>query len=198
MHEDDELMLRIQSGETDAYETLVQKYQPQLIGFFFRNIRDSQMAEDLSQDTMLRIYDQSWDYLPRGKFRGWMYRIARNLMIDSIRRQSRDALVHAAKGKKEDEDDGLARIRDEILSPQDQAHQQELTLLVDNLLQEIPEGQRLTFTLHHYSQLSLPEVAEIMESTLPTTKSRLRLAREKLQEKLKERGIVSPHADAGD
>ncbi|MEZ6047082.1 MAG: sigma-70 family RNA polymerase sigma factor [Planctomycetaceae bacterium] len=162
MHEDDELMLRIQSGEIDAYESLVQKYQPQLIGFFFRNIRDSQMAEDLSQDTMLRIYDQAWDYLPRGKFRGWMYRIARNLMIDSIRRQSRDALVHAARGKKEDEDDGLARIRDEILSPQEQVHQQELAQLVDGLLQEIPEEQRLTFTLHHYSQLSLPEVAEIM------------------------------------
>ncbi|MAT13661.1 MAG: RNA polymerase subunit sigma-70 [Planctomyces sp.] len=195
MHEDDDLMLRVQSGEIDAYEELVEKYQPQLIGFFYRNIRDSQMAEDLSQDTMLRIYDQAWDYLPRGKFRGWMYRIARNLMIDSIRRQSRDALVHAHKGKKEDEDDGLARIRDEILSPEEKVHEIELAALVDGLLQEIPDEQRLTFTLHHYSQLSLPEVAEIMESTVPTTKSRLRLAREKLQEKLKERGIVAPQID---
>lgn len=189
MHEDDDLMLRIQSGEQDAYNTLVQKYQPQLIGFFYRNLRDAQMAEDLSQDTLLRVYDQAWDYLPRGRFRGWMYRIGRNLMIDSIRRQSRDALVHAAKGKKEEEDDGLVRITDEILSPQDQAHHKELAELVDRLLQSIPEEQRLTFTLHHYSELTLPEVAEIMESSLPTTKSRLRLAREKLREKLKEHGI---------
>jgi len=191
MHEDDDLMLRIQSGEQDAYNTLVQKYQPQLIGFFYRNLRDSQMAEDLSQDTLLRVYDQAWDYLPRGRFRGWMYRIGRNLMIDSIRRQSRDALVHAARGSKEDEDDGLARITDEILPPHDQAHHKELAELVDQLLQTIPEEQRLTFTLHHYSELTLPEVAEIMESTLPTTKSRLRLAREKLRDKLKEHGITS-------
>ena len=60
---------------------------------------------------------------------------------------------------------------------------------VDELLLEIPEEQRLTFTLHHYSGLSLPEVAEIMESNLPTTKSRLRLAREKLSSQLNARGV---------
>ncbi len=63
---------------------------------------------------------------------------------------------------------------------------------MDEVLDEIPEEQRLTFTLHHYAGLSLPEVAEAMDTSLPTTKSRLRLAREKLQEKLLERGVADP------
>jgi RNA polymerase sigma-70 factor (ECF subfamily) len=65
----------------------------------------------------------------------------------------------------------------------------ELAAMVDELLQELPEEQRLTFTLHHFAELSLPEVAEIMHSSTATTKSRLRLAREKLREKLSARGV---------
>jgi len=67
----------------------------------------------------------------------------------------------------------------------------------DELLEEIPEEQRLTFTLHHYAGLSLPEVADVMETSLPTTKSRLRLAREKLKEKLGQRGVSDPRESPG-
>ena len=87
----------------------------------------------------------------------------------------------------------LARIAGEFLSPEDKASQRELSSLVDELLDEIPEEQRLTFTLHHSAGLSLPEVAEVMETTTPTAKSRLRLAREKLQQKLRQRGVHNPH-----
>jgi RNA polymerase sigma-70 factor (ECF subfamily) len=83
----------------------------------------------------------------------------------------------------------LASLAEEITSPQDAADQRELAALVDELLTELPEEQRLTFTLHHFGSLSLPEVADIMHSSTATTKSRLRLAREKLREKLSARGV---------
>lgn len=190
MTEDDQLMIRIQSGDLRAFDELVDKYQGPLIGFFFRNIRDSQLSEDLSQETLLRVYNQSWDYIPQGRFRGWMYRVARNLMIDSIRRQSHDALVKAYTGKKTDEDDSLNRLASEVVSPEEKANIKELALIVDELLGTIPEDQRLTFTLHHYSELTLNEVAEVMDTNLATAKSRLRLAREKLREKLKLMGVT--------
>ena len=192
MTEDDQLMIRIQSGDSRAFEELVDRYQAALIGFFFRNTHDRQASEDLTQETLLRVFNQSWDYIPLGRFRAWMYRIGRNLMIDSIRKQSHDALVKAVLGKKEDEDDALARLAGEVLPPDQKAYQRELFQLVDQLLDEVPEEQRLTFTLHHYSGLTLSEVAEVMESSLPTTKSRLRLTREKLQKMLAERGITDP------
>jgi RNA polymerase sigma-70 factor, ECF subfamily len=187
--EDDRLMLALQGGEAGAFESLVEKYRGPLTGFFVRNTHDRQLAEDLVQETLLKVYTQSWDYLPRGRFRGWMYRIARNLMIDDHRRRSHDALVRASKGRSAEGDDAMARIVGELLSPQEAAGGRELAELVDGLLGELPAEQRLTFVMHHFSGLSLPEVADATEVPLPTCKSRLRLAREKLQQALKRYGV---------
>ena len=190
MTDDDALMKRIQSGDYAAFESLVERYEGPLTGFFFRNLRDIQLSEDLTQETLLRIYNQSWDYLPLGRFRAWMYRIARNLMIDSVRKQSHDALVRAVKSKPDD--DSLMRLVIDVVSPVQQAQQRELAHIVDEMLKQLPEEQRLTFVLHHYSGLPLPEVADAMETSVSTTKSRLRLAREKLREKLERLGVTGP------
>lgn len=195
MGDDDRLMLRIQSGDADAFEELVDRYQGPLIGFFHRNTGDTQLAEDLTQETLLRVYNQAWDYLPRGRFRGWLYRVARNLLVDTTRRQSRDALVRAFKGRDDEAEDRMARLVGEVLSPEERANHRELVRLVDEALNRIPESQRMTFTLHHYAGLSLPEVAEVMETSTATCKSRLRLTREKLQQMLQGR-IVRPEPPA--
>lgn len=194
IRDDDGLMIAIQEGDPCAFEELVEKYQAPLIGFFFRNTRDRQMSEDLTQETLLRVYNQAWDYLPMGRFRGWMYRIARNLMIDSIRRQSNDALIRAFKSHGED-DNAMARLVGEVISPEDKAHTQELAKIVDQLLQQLPELQRTTFVMHHYAGLTLSDVADATETSTATAKSRLRLAREKLREKLQERGVKGPPDD---
>lgn len=192
--EDDELMLRLQEGDQTAFESLVLRHQSPLIGFFHRQLRDWQLAEDLCQETLLRIHSTAWDYLPRGTFKAWMYRIARNLLIDTTRRRAHDCLVHAVRGhdRDEDRDEIVNRLAGELLMPDEEMDRREFAGQVDDLLQHIPDDQRLTFILHIYAGLSLPEIAAAMESNLPTTKSRLRLAREKLREKLAARGIVDP------
>lgn len=197
MHdEDDALMLRLQDGDERAFEELVQRHQSPLIGFFFRHLRDWQLGEDLSQETLLRIHSTAWDYLPRGLFKAWMYRIARNLLIDTTRKRSHDALVRSVRNRsrpnEDNREDILARLSGEFPLPDEQADQREFAKVVDDLLPQIPEDQRLTFILFIYAGLSLPEIAEAMEANLPTTKSRLRLAREKLREKLAAKGIVDP------
>ncbi len=189
-NDDDQLMIRIQSGDSLAFDELMQRHQGPLVGFFLRNTHDAQLAEDLTQETLLRVYNQAWDYLPLGRFKGWMYRVARNLLIDNIRRQSHDALVHAVKGAPEDREAATARVAAEILTPDQKANQREFAAIVDELLEQIPEDQRLTFTLHHFEGLSLSEVADALDTSVPTSKSRLRLAREKLRSKLEQLGIV--------
>jgi RNA polymerase sigma-70 factor (ECF subfamily) len=192
LDDDDALMLALQGGERTAFDRLVERHQHALIGFFIRHLRDVQLAEDLTQETLLRVYNQSWDYLPRGTFRGWLFRIARNLLIDSTRRRSHDAILRAVRTRSGDGDDGLTRVTGDETDPEDLARQAELTRAVDNSLPLLPEDQRITFILYHFASLSLPEIADAMESNLPTTKSRLRLAREKLRERLKDHGIRDP------
>jgi RNA polymerase sigma-70 factor (ECF subfamily) len=187
--EDDQLMIRLQEGDRQAFPVLVNKYQQSLLNFFYSNTRDRQLSEDLTQDTLLKVYDQSWDYIPSRRFRGWMFRVARNLLIDSVRRRTNDALVQAVWGQPDETPllDSLSA--DDGDSPVQTADRSELTRAVDALLPSLPEEQLLTFTLHHFAGLSLPEVAEILESSVATTKSRLRLAREKLREELVARGF---------
>lgn len=184
-------MLRLQHGDRAAFDQLVDRHQSSLIGFFIRHLRDVQLAEDLTQETLLRVFNQSWDYLPRGCFRGWMFRIARNLLIDSTRRRSHDALVRAVGSRGNDEEDGLTRLTDEVVAADELANQHEIMGLVDEILPGLPEDQRLTLLLYYFASLSLPEIADAMETNLPTCKSRLRLAREKLREQLRQRGVQS-------
>lgn len=197
--EDDEIMLRLQGGDACAFQVLVDRYSGPLYGFFLKNCGDRHLAEDYAQETLLRVYNQFWDYLPVGRFKGWLFRIARNLLIDNVRRRSHDCLVQAIKGRREDDEpDLLAGLAGDMLSPEQQIHHGELAIVVDRLLDELPSEQRLTFTLHHYAGLSLPEVAEVLETSIPTTKSRLRLAREKLSEWLLAQGFLNPHDPDGE
>src|SRR5260370_38116667 len=122
MIDGDQLMIGIQGGDSRAFETLLERYQQPLINFFFTNTRDRQFSEDLTQETLLRVYDQAWDYLPSGRFRGWMFRIARNLLIDNIRRPSHDALVRSVRGTGEEGRVRAARAED-IAPPQEAADQ---------------------------------------------------------------------------
>lgn len=193
--EDDILMLALQGGDRHAFDQLVARHQHALIGFFIRHLRDAQLAEDLAQETLLRVYNTAWDYLPRGTFRGWMFRIARNLLIDNTRRRSHDALVFAIRSRGNDGDEGLTGIPLDEFSPSDRAGLMEVTAVVDEALPLIPEDQRITFLLYHFAGLSLPEIADAMETSLPTTKSRLRLAREKLRDHLLRRGFRDPFED---
>ena len=130
-------------------------------------------------------------YLPLRGFRCCPTRSARNLLIGHVRRRSHDALIRVIQARRPQEGDGdpLAQIAAEIAPPEAPLQRSELSELVSELLTELPEDQRLTFVLHHQADLPLAEVAEIMETSVATTKSRLRLAREKLAEKLRLRGV---------
>lgn len=191
--DDDQKMIRLQEGDQAAFDELVDQWQTPLYAFFFRNTRDTQRSEDLVQETLLRLYRKAWDYLPTGRFKGWLFRVARNLLIDSVRRQSGDALIRGISVVATSSGEStnlLDLMSDDVVSAEARVAQSEVTGIVMELLHELPEEQRQTFMLHHFDSLTLSEVADAMDTTLPTAKSRLRLAKEKLRYHLTCRGLA--------
>lgn len=196
--QDDELMIRVQQGDSSAFAELVERHQGRLKGFLLKYTRDAQLAEDLTQETLLRVYSQAWDYLPLGRFTSWMYRIARNLLIDDHRKSTRDALMHSVgqHHATEDQSDFLQLLADDCKAPTSNLDEAEFVSVVDELIDQLPEEQKMTFVLHHFVNLNLAEVSDILETNVSTSKSRLRLAREKLQEKLHRKGMVPQHLES--
>jgi len=193
--DDDLRMIRLQEGDIGVFDEIVAAWQRPLFYFFLRNTRDQQLAEDLVQDTLLRLFRRAWDYLPTGRFRGWLFWIAHNLLIDHSRKRTNDVLIHslrAADFRGEPAGfDPLIGLSARLASVPAQAEQRELAQILEELLLELPSEQRQTFTLHHYHSLTLTEVADAMAATLPTTKGRLRLAKEKLRRLLACRGFAA-------
>ena len=192
--EDDQRMIRLQEGDSAAFNELVSLWQGPLFGFFLRNTRDEHLSEDLVQETLLRLYRNCWDYLPKGLFKGFLFRIARNLIIDHSRRASHDVLIRRVRGRSIGRDgeefDMMQLVPEDIASPFDRAVQREVAAAVQEMLVDLPEEQRQTFLLHHYESLTLSEVADAMQTSLPTAKSRLRLVKEKLRNLLICRGFA--------
>ena len=192
--EDDQRMIRMQEGDATAFNELVSLWQGPLFGFFLRNTRDEHLSEDLVQETLLRLYRHCWDYLPKGLFKGFLFRIARNLIIDHSRRTTNDVLIRRVTAgivrRDGEEFDLLQLIPETTASPFDRAVEREIAAAVRGMLQDLPEEQQQTFLLHHYQSLTLSEVADAMQTSLPTAKSRLRLVREKLRNLLVVRGFV--------
>ncbi len=190
---DDQRMIRMQEGDAYAFNELVSEWHGPLFGFFLKNTRDEHLSEDLVQETLLRLYRNCWDYLPKGLFKGFLFRIARNLLIDHSRRTVNDVLIGCIRRRSsvntDDDVDLMQQVPDDVVSPDHRAMEREVAIVVRELLHQLPEEQRQTFLLHHYNSLTLSEVADAMETSLPTAKSRLRLAKEKLRHLLTCRGF---------
>jgi RNA polymerase sigma-70 factor (ECF subfamily) len=189
--EDDQRMIRLQEGDAQAFAEIVAVWQGPLLRFFHRSTRDAEFSEDLVQETLLRLYRTAWDYLPQGLFRGFLFRIARNLLIDHSRRKVSDLLLRSVRDSRGQDGDGdwIAQFPGRMRTAESAAEDREVDTLVRELLQDFPEEQRVTCTLYHYESRTLPEIADATSTGLSTTKSRLRLARERLRGALTARGF---------
>src|ERR1700752_236669 len=82
---DVQLMLDVKAGDDASFDVLLQKYRSPLVNFLFRMVRDQATAEDLAQEVFLRVYRARKQYTPSAKFTTWLFRIATNLALNSVR-----------------------------------------------------------------------------------------------------------------
>ena len=82
---DVQLMLDVKAGDDASFDFLLQKYRTPLVNFLYRMVRDTATAEDLAQEVFLRVYRRRKQYSPSAKFTTWLFRIATNLALNSVR-----------------------------------------------------------------------------------------------------------------
>lgn len=192
---DDELMQRFQKGDEDAFNLLVRRHQKPLINFIARFTGDKDNAEDLAQETFIRMFKAANRYKPgRAQFKTWMYFIAKNLCKNEIRNRGRRERYHVDNIVSNDNSiDGNDEEIDLIASaPADGAFQPEIALerkelrnTVQKAIAELPDQYRLPLVLRDIQGLSYDEIGNILELRSGTTKSRINRARLMLKDKLK-------------
>jgi RNA polymerase sigma-70 factor, ECF subfamily len=190
---DEELMQRYQAGDVRAFEVLLRRHRAALHAFLARLTGDRARAEDLSQETWLRIVASAARWERRARFTTWAFGIARNLAVDEARRA-----VHRAVEPLGAPGEG-ARPRGEALAdgapgPDRGAESALLRPRLEAALAALPLEQREVFVLREYAGVPFAGIAEITGAPLPTVKSRMRYALEGLRASLARDGIVPEDA----
>jgi RNA polymerase sigma-70 factor (ECF subfamily) len=181
------LMLRVKAGDEAAFEKLVAAYQDRLISVFYHLVRDRTTAEDLAQETFLRVYRARLGYEPKAKFSTWLFHIAHNLASNKRRDRGRRKEVDL---KSSDSGPLGARPEEQILKdksammPTRQVAKTELQQIVQEAMSELNERQQMAVLLNKFEGMSYADIAATMELTPAAVKSLLSRAREALRGKL--------------
>jgi RNA polymerase sigma-70 factor (ECF subfamily) len=173
---DETLMARYGRGDAAAFELLYRRHEMRIWRYLERNVRNRATADELMQDVWFAVARDAARYAPSARFTTWLFTIAHNRMIDSIRTSRRQTSLETLEY--EAEDPGPGPLAEAV------ARDQAGALIL--AFEKLPGEQREAFLLQIEGDLSVEEIASIMQSSFETTKSRLRYARAKLRELLED------------
>lgn len=149
------LISRAVRGDREALEQLVRLYYEKIYNYIFYRVQDRTLAEDLTQDVFVKLTKSIHTYMPTASFSAFLYRIARNTVID-----------HYRTAKRLDE-------IPETTPASDNLAQTEARLDVQIVLQKLPPKQRECMILYYLQELSYREISQILDIPIPTAKSRV-------------------------
>ncbi len=178
---DAELIQAYQGGSPYAFNQLLQRYQTPLFTYLLRWVRDRAIAEDLFQETFLRIIRALPDYREQDKFGSWLFGIAHRLCIDHFRRQQAGRGILQPSAADAGWQEG-ADPADGMPSPQEVVERHEFSLLLDSALEDMPAPAREVFLLRQHSELPFREIAALLERPLNTVLGQMRQAVEYLRQ----------------
>ncbi|MBI4521255.1 MAG: sigma-70 family RNA polymerase sigma factor [Gemmatimonadetes bacterium] len=175
---DGEVVQRFLDGDRRAFGELVNRYHGRLLNFVYRTIGDRERAEDLVQETFVRVYRHLHRFDQSKKFSTWIYTIASNLAKNELRNRSRNPLVLFQTIKKNWEADHRPlEWEDNTYRPDDLFRKRHLKEMVEKAVAQLPEHHRIVFVLRELEGKTYEEIAEITKCNLGTVKSRLNRAR---------------------
>lgn len=181
---DQELVRRVQRGDSTAFDALVRKYQHRIVALIGRYIADWSECQDVAQEAFIRAYRALPNFRGDSQFYTWLHRIAvntaKNHLVASSRRPPTDD-VDAADA--EQYDSGI-RLR-ENATPEHELLRQEIELTVMRAVEALPEELRMAINLREVEGLSYEEIAARMDCPIGTVRSRIFRAREAIDNELR-------------
>jgi RNA polymerase sigma-70 factor (ECF subfamily) len=185
--DDAQLMQRYAAGDAKAFEALYARHKTWLYRVLLRNTRQEALAQDVFQDTWLTIVRTAHSYEPRAKFSTWLYGLARQRLIDQLRKtraqpEIADPTFNAA------ETDTFAEQAVDLNAPDpaDQLAWQQFGSALSQALEQLPAQQREVFVLWVEAEMTVEEIADVTHVNIEAAKSRLRYARAKLRAQLRD------------
>jgi len=185
---DVQLMLDVKAGDEQSFALLLQRYRTPLVNFLYRMVRGREQAEDLAQEVFLRVYRARKDYVPSAKFTTWLFRIATNLALNSMRDNRYQRMeISIDAPVTTDAEDGDERTLD--VAEQNPNIEQHLIgearrKMIRHAIDKLPEKQRAAVLLHKYQELDYNEIAKILDCSESALKSLLFRAYEALRVEL--------------
>lgn len=188
------LVQACKEGDRTAFNLLVWRWEKPLFNFTYKYVGDAQLAQDLVQETFIRVLRSIGGYDHRGSFSTWLYRIAVNLCKDHFRRKrvpmvSLHDYYTTSSGDRVYVKDRLSDDRPRCDEAMAAAQRQEL---VRRLLAGLPDDQRIVILMKQYQGLTFREIAEVLETPESTVKSRLYRGLRMMREQLEREGVVEP------
>ena len=185
-----ELLARCQAGDRTAWDTLVDAYWQRLYGYALRATSNSELAQDLVQETFLRVVQRLDRYDDQGKFEAWLFRILVNLVRDhgrSISRHPTQSTVIESDGQRLEMTDELAG---KMPAPHEPVTQSEDMDRLQAAMRNLPEGDRQILLLRHFADMPFKDIARTMNCPIGTVLARAHRALGKL------RILMEVHHDA--
>jgi RNA polymerase sigma-70 factor (ECF subfamily) len=176
-------MLDVKAGDDASFNLLLQKYRTPLINFLFRMVRDSATAEDLAQEVFLRVYRARKQYSPSAKFTTWLFRIATNLALNSVR-DNRHRQMDVSIDAPVEEDEAPLQLPAREMRIDEHMIERDRAEFIRQAISSLPEKQRAAVLLHKYEEMDYAEIAKILECSESALKSLLFRAYETLRVQL--------------
>src|SRR5262250_502517 len=185
---DVQLMLDVKAGDEQSFGLLLQRYRTPLVNFLYRMVRSREQAEDLAQEVFIRVYRAREEYVPSAKFTTWLFRIATNLALNSVRDNryqrlevSLDAPVTADA---EDGDEKMLDVPEKHPNIEQHLVEEARVQMIKHAIDKLPEKQRAAVLLHKYQELDYSEISKILQCSESALKSLLFRAYETLRVEL--------------
>lgn len=174
-------------GREAAYRELIRRYQRPVYSLIFRMIHNRELAEDLTQETFIKVLNALESYRPEYRFSSWIFKIANNTTIDHLRRRKLDTLsIHGSS--QADSSEAIAataiQISDDRENPLEEVLARELGEQIEAAVAQLRPEYRSCILLRHVDGRSYEEIAEILELPLGTVKTYIHRARNELRELL--------------